>query len=229
MQMYQNQIQNIDNYANTGVGSAMNQYANSGVLNSSATGRALGDIANQANNQKNDASSNYMTSYMDAYNKQYDADFKNFLVEGQNITNEYGFLEDAYNSAYSNPNSFWSQIRSDRYGNQADYISESDGGSDGSGQALATIASMAIIAFSDRQLKEKVTKVKEQDGSDCKINGHQIYDWDWTIEGQGLTNEIKGRGVIAQEVQETRPDAIITDDPSGFLMVDYKKLFQEKE
>ena len=230
MQMYQNQISNINNYANEGVGGLMNQYANKGVLNSSATGKAMGDMGRNVQNLMNDANSNYMNEYMDAYNKQYDADFKNLLMEGQNLTNEYGLLESAYDSAYSKPASMWESTRNARYGNQADYIVGSGGSaSDGTAQAIGTIASLAVMAFSDRRLKENITKVTEQDGTDCRIDGHQIYDWDWNAEGQKLTEQKQGRGVIAQEVQETRPDAIITDDPSGFLMVDYNKLFSEKE
>jgi len=231
MQIYANQISNIDNYANTGVGGMMNQMANRGVINSSATGKAFGDIANQANNQKNDAFSNYMNTYMDAYNKQYDAEFKNLLMEQANTQNEYGFMQQAYDQAYSKPASMWETTRNARYGNEADYISESSGGGDDGqmGQMMATVAMMAVVAFSDENLKENITTVNEADGSPCKINGHQIYDWDWNEKGQELTGQTQGRGVIAQEIQKTRPDAIILDENSEYLMVDYSKLFGEKE
>ena len=120
--MLNNQISNIDNYANTGVGQAMNQYANRGVLNSSATGRAFGDIANQANNQKNDAYSNYMNQYMNSYNNQYGADVNQLQMQNQAITQPYGFLDSAYQSAYSNPYNMWNNIRDDRYGLTTDTI-----------------------------------------------------------------------------------------------------------
>ncbi len=227
-----NQIANIDNYANTGVGQTMNQYANRGVLNSSATGRAFGDIANQANNQKNDAYSNYMNQYMNSYNNQYGADVNQLQMQNQAIAQPYGFLDSAYQSAYSNPYNMWDNIRSDRYGLTQDIVQtpsttgflQSVGG--GLGEGIGSGVG-GLIASSDRRLKENITKVKEQDGTDCQIDGHQIYDWDWNAEGEKLTEQKQGRGVIAQEVQETRPDAIITDDPSGFLMVDYTKLFAE--
>jgi len=224
-----NQISNIDNYSNTGVGGMMNQMGNRGVINSSATGKAFGDIANQANNQKNDAYSNYMNQYMNSYNNQYGADVNQLNMQNQAITQPYGFLDSAYQSAYSNPYNMWNNIRDDRYGLTTDTImTPASGGIAGDliqGGAMLGSAGM----FSDRRLKDNITKVKEQDGSDCQIDGHQIYDWDWNAEGEKLTEQKQGRGVIAQEVQENRPDAIITDDSSGFLMVDYKKLFSEKE
>jgi len=228
MQMYENQIGNIDNYANTGVGSTLNQMANRGIINSSATGKALGDIANQANNQKNDAYSNYMNNYMNAYGNQYNADYNKLITEGTGLMRPYGLLDQAYSNAYSNPANMWNKIRTDRYGNTQDVVQTPS--SNGLLQPLAGGIGTAIGSlFSDKNLKENITKVKEPDGSDCMIDGHQIYDWDWNEKGQELTDQKHGRGVIAQEVQETRPDAIITDDPSGFLMVDYHKLFSEQE
>lgn len=229
MQMLQNQFGNINNYANEGVGGLLNQYANSGVLNSSATGKAMGDMGRNVQNLQNDAQNNYMNQYMDAYNKQYDAGFNQLLMEGQNLGNEYGFMDQAYQSAYNNPYDMWNQVMNARYGNQADYISQaSNDNSYGEiGSAISSIAMLAML--SDERLKENITPLTEEDGTLCKIDGHQIYDWDWNEKGQELTEQEHGRGVIAQEVQETRPDAIITDDPSGFLMVDYKKLFGDEE
>ena len=80
-----------------------------------------------------------------------------------------------------------------------------------------------MINFSDERLKENLVKVREADGSLCQIDGHQIYTWDWNEKGQELVKQTQGMGVIAQEVAETRPDAIIHDE--DYMMVDYGLLF----
>jgi hypothetical protein len=66
--------------------------------------------------------------------------------------------------------------------------------------------------FSDKRLKTNI-EFKEV------VNGYNIYTWDW-IEGfDGGYNE----GVIAQEVLEINPDAVIMDE-SGYYKVNYSKL-----
>jgi hypothetical protein len=52
-----------------------------------------------------------------------------------------------------------------------------------------------------------------------KRNGHNWYKFRYVWDEPGTIHE----GVMAQEVIETRPDAVITH-PLGFLMVDYLKL-----
>lgn len=67
------------------------------------------------------------------------------------------------------------------------------------------------MAFlSDRRLK---TDIKE-DGFE---NGHRMYTFRYV--GQDKTY----RGVMAQDILETNPDAVVTND-EGFYMVDYTKL-----
>ena len=74
----------------------------------------------------------------------------------------------------------------------------------------------AITAFSDIRLKDNITKIGVE-------NGFNIYSWDWNEKGMELgADKYPTIGVIAQEVQETRPDAVSTED--GYLKVDYAKL-----
>jgi hypothetical protein len=54
-------------------------------------------------------------------------------------------------------------------------------------------------------------------------NGINLYTWDWTEEGQELSNNAPSYGVIAQEVQEIMPEAVVRGD-HGYLTVDYSKL-----
>ena len=69
---------------------------------------------------------------------------------------------------------------------------------------------------SDIRLKENITQIGTS-------NGFNIYSWKWNKKGIELgADKYPAIGVIAQEVQETRPDAVITEN--GYLKVDYEKL-----
>jgi len=54
-------------------------------------------------------------------------------------------------------------------------------------------------------------------------NGINLYTWDWTEEGKRLAGDTPAYGVIAQEVQQTMPEAVTRGD-HGYLMVNYSKL-----
>jgi len=54
-------------------------------------------------------------------------------------------------------------------------------------------------------------------------NGINLYTWDWTEKGQELSNNAPSYGVIAQEVQQIIPEAVVRGD-HGYLTVDYSKL-----
>jgi hypothetical protein len=75
---------------------------------------------------------------------------------------------------------------------------------------IGGIASM--IPWSDKRLKENIEFVKTVDG----VN---VYDFDYIDKSLGAD---RYRGVMAQEVKETHPDAIAK--LGGFMMVDYSKL-----
>lgn len=72
------------------------------------------------------------------------------------------------------------------------------------------------IMGSDIRLKDNIQKV-------ATINGINLYNWDWNEEGEKAFPGQSTFGVLAQEVQETRPDAVV-ENADGWLMVDYAKL-----
>ena len=80
--------------------------------------------------------------------------------------------------------------------------------------ALATLlgGGASMIPWSDKRLKENIEFVET-------INGVNVYDFDYIDKSLGAD---RYRGVIAQEVKETHPEAI--SEISGFMMVDYSKL-----
>lgn len=88
------------------------------------------------------------------------------------------------------------------------------GGGQGAG-ALASGAGAAISAFSDVRLKENIQKV----GRTKK--GINLYTWDWNEIGRKLTGKLSGFGVIAQELREIMPEAVIDGE---WLRVDYRKV-----
>ncbi len=80
----------------------------------------------------------------------------------------------------------------------------------GVGNILTTLFS------SDVRLKDNIEKVGTVDG----IN---LYTWDWTKEGKDIAGDQKAFGVLAQEIQQIRPSAVI-EGSDGYLRVDYSKL-----
>lgn len=77
-------------------------------------------------------------------------------------------------------------------------------------QALQTGAMAAMMAFSDKRLKENIKSVGKLD------NGLAVYLFNYIGENKPQI------GLIAQEVQEVKPDAVIENE-DGYLMVDYSK------
>lgn len=76
---------------------------------------------------------------------------------------------------------------------------------------LATLGGAGIMRFSDLRLKSDVKLIGRTAG------GHNLYSWKWKGSSRYDT------GVIAQEVQQVRPDAVVKDT-SGYLMVDYSRI-----
>ena len=72
------------------------------------------------------------------------------------------------------------------------------------------------FVVSDIRMKDKIHKV-------CELNGHNIYEWEWNaIAKRFFGLEGRSKGVMAHEVFETNPDAIIVED--GILKVNYAKI-----
>ncbi len=57
-------------------------------------------------------------------------------------------------------------------------------------------------------------------------NGIEIVSWTWneTAKKLGLTNSFNF-GVIAQQVKEIMPDAVLMDKASGYYSVNYSEIF----
>ena len=70
-----------------------------------------------------------------------------------------------------------------------------------------------MLPFSDARLKENIKHVEQ-------IDGINMYTWDWK---DPAVSSPMNYGVIAQEVAETHPEAVVTGD-HGYMMVDYSKL-----
>ena len=88
----------------------------------------------------------------------------------------------------------------------------------GFSQALGALGSAAsIYAASDVELKENIKKVGELEP------GVGWYTWDWNETGKAIGVESEPtEGVLAQEVLEVKPDAVIVKD--GYYAVDYGKI-----
>ena len=91
------------------------------------------------------------------------------------------------------------------------------------GQASGSIIGALItglFSLSDIRLKEDIRLF------DTMPNGVKIYTWAWNEEAKRIgADSIPGFGVIAQEIQETHPDAVIVGD-DGYLRVNYRKVLQ---
>ena len=72
-------------------------------------------------------------------------------------------------------------------------------------------AGLGLFGKSDIRAKENISPVG-------KRNGYNVYDFNYIGEPQ------RYRGVMAQEVLKTNPDAVAVDPRDGLLMVDYSKL-----
>jgi len=88
----------------------------------------------------------------------------------------------------------------------------------GFSQALGALGSAAsIYALSDTDLKENIKKVGELEP------GVGWYTWDWNETGKSIGAESEPtEGVLAQEVLEVKPDAVMVKD--GYYAVDYGRI-----
>lgn len=84
------------------------------------------------------------------------------------------------------------------------------------GGGVTTLLGQILSGFSDVSLKNNIQKVSN-------VNGINLYTWDWNEEGQRIAGNQQTFGVLAQEVEEFRPSAVVRDD-HGYLIVDYSKL-----
>jgi hypothetical protein len=82
------------------------------------------------------------------------------------------------------------------------------------GQAVQVAAQAAALAASDRRLKTEI----RTEGHDDR--GRRWVSWRYLWEPEGHPRHL---GVIAQEIAQTDPEAVV-EGPFGFLLVDYSKV-----
>ncbi len=85
------------------------------------------------------------------------------------------------------------------------------------GTIMTGLGSMGVGFPSDIDLKENITKIGELEP------GIGWYTWDWNDKGKAIGAEAEPtEGVLAQEVLEVKPDAVVVKD--GYYAVDYSKV-----
>ncbi len=89
-------------------------------------------------------------------------------------------------------------------------------------QAVGTIASAVGAAKSDIRLKENVMKVGDVQP------GVGWYTWDWNDTAKAMGVDDPTEGVIAQELKEVDPSAVIMGE-DGYYSVDYSKVNRSRE
>ena len=83
--------------------------------------------------------------------------------------------------------------------------------------AIVKIGVAYATSGSDQRLKENL---EYQD----TVKGIKFYTWDWTKEAKEIGwDKFPSKGVIAQQIQKTHPDAV-SKGQDGYLMVNYGKL-----
>jgi len=90
----------------------------------------------------------------------------------------------------------------------------------GTGDILGTAAQLAgsyFLGKSDERLKQNIEYVGKS------INGHNIYTWEWNNIAKKLGVNSPTIGVLAQEVMQYMPEAVIKD-VDGYYMVNYGAL-----
>ena len=89
--------------------------------------------------------------------------------------------------------------------------------------AVGTLASAGqALGFSDIRLKENVMKIDEVQP------GVGWYTWDWNDTAKAMGIDDPTEGVIAQELKEVDPSAVIMGD-DGYYSVDYSRVNRSRE
>lgn len=87
----------------------------------------------------------------------------------------------------------------------------------GAGDILGSAAQIAaLFAMSDERLKDDIELIGNE-------KGYNIYTWSWNEIAKKLGITALNKGVIAQEVMKTNPDAVSLHE-SGYYMVNYGAL-----
>ncbi len=75
------------------------------------------------------------------------------------------------------------------------------------------------LGFSDIELKDNIQHIGQT------ADGINLYSWDWNEKAKeiGLDNH-PNKGMIAQDLLASRPEAVFRDDDTGYLAINYEKL-----
>lgn len=164
------------------------------------------NAANQYYNMGNDRwdMTNNMNNQMGQVGSQIDGINQGLLQQAQGIWNQaQGSPFERYQTMLGSLGSLSGGGTSSYNPGKMDYL--------GAGTGIA-----GLFMGSDIRLKENIEKV-------ATVNGINLYSWDWNEEGETYFPGQKAFGVIAQEIAETRPDAVVEHE-SGYLMVNYGRL-----
>ena len=185
--------------ANNYQNNVLSSLANQGLMRSSGLQAATNAFNSTLADKQMDLYDNY-------YNRQ-----ANNLSNLLNTSNAlYNYMTGVNSGAQSQANNI---------NNYALSKAQTDNAANANNTALnATLASsLAGIATSDINAKKNIKKIGEK-------NGFNWYEFEYK-DGYGEAG--KHEGVIAQEVEQVRPDAVIEEN--GIKKVDYKKLGLESE
>ncbi len=111
---------------------------------------------------------------------------------------------------YTTPGVDVAGITNSAYQNQLNAYGTKVGQQSSNIGALGSLAGAGLSYFSDKELKENIRFLGQE-------NSHNIYEFNYKGDDE------KHIGVIAQEIQETNPEAV-SKDGDGYLMVDYGKI-----
>jgi hypothetical protein len=79
----------------------------------------------------------------------------------------------------------------------------------------STVSATSFLSTSDMRLKKNIVEIQDPLEKICKLGGY-TFDWASRYEGHSV-------GVMAQEVMEVLPDAVVVND-DGYMQVDYTRL-----
>ena len=88
--------------------------------------------------------------------------------------------------------------------------------------SAASAAAPYVAMASDIKLKTNIKQVGKLN------NGIKVYTWNWTEEAKGIVGDQVEYGVIAQEVMEVVPEAVIEGN-DGYLRVSYEAVYDHAE
>ncbi|SJZ93164.1 tail fiber domain-containing protein [Sediminibacterium ginsengisoli] len=149
------------------------------------------------------------------------ASFSNTVFSKAGGNDDYAYI--AYkNGSTSKLGAFYQNGTGDGslllFNTTADAVTVHLNGANGSASFDGTVTASGVPLTSDARLKNIISRSNSKDGIDMVS-----FKWKDTKKGTGLQY-----GYIAQEVQKKMPDAIFTNDKTGYLSVDYTQVHTVK-